>query len=250
VHWAEGTSLDAVRSLGPLAHSGERLLRWGGSLIGSVDAVILVPVAWLAVGAVVYGRRLAIAHEREAAKTGKASGTTWVQGRSGGPEQAPERESGARRGGVLRHTGQALGADVRGRFMPLIQGVRLLVRAGLRPMLLFCLVFLLVQTAAKWLWEAERLIIGPRDLASVWVPASGILSDVNAAFGQALLACLLAAAVDRVLATQDGDDPDASARTDPPTPTEPPVGGDGSGGRPPQPPRDTPSWNQPTVNLA
>jgi hypothetical protein len=292
VSWAEGTGTDLVRSLGPLTHAGERLFGWLWTLITSVDAVIVVPVAWLAVGAVVYGRRLAEnEHERDAdaspvSPAPPVSPASPVSRGVAGPNDLTQEQqritdepaypvpAPPRAPGPLRRTGHAFGKDLRGRFLPLLQGIRLLVRAGLRPMLLFCLVFLLVQTTSKWLWEAERLIVGPQDLSQVWMPLSRLLSSFNDAAGQVLLACLLAAAVDRVLATQDGGGPDNSEA--PPTsdgsgpagsestesgaggagptgsgpagsgPTGSGPGGDGGG----QPPRENPSWNQPTVNLA
>jgi hypothetical protein len=60
------------------------------------------------------------------------------------------------------------------------------------------------------MWEAERFLIGPRDLQDVWIPISGPLALLNDAVGVVLLTCLLGAAVDRVLRLQP-----------PPPPAEP-----------------------------
>ncbi|MEQ4303087.1 hypothetical protein ABNF97_17115 [Plantactinospora sp. B6F1] len=173
-----------VDQLGPLS---EPVRAAGAFLVGaagSVQVAIVVPLAWLTVGAVVYGHQLTPPP----------------------PTETDLAERAARRWRALprplRAIGTNLGADLRERFTPMVHGVRLMVRAGLAPMLLFCLAFLLAQTAREWLWEAERLIIGGQDLQSVWIPLSGQLGLLNDAVGTVLLACLLGAAVDRVLRLQ------------------------------------------------
>jgi hypothetical protein len=75
----------------------------------------------------------------------------------------------------------------------------MLVRAGAVPMLLFCLAFVATRRLADWLWQLERLLIGPQDFNGVWFPLAGPLSTVNEAIGTAVLVCLLAVAVDRAL---------------------------------------------------
>jgi hypothetical protein len=82
-------------------------------------------------------------------------------------------------------------------------------------MLFFCISFLVAQTARDWLWEVERLLIGPRDLEEVWWPLSGPLSVLNDAVGVVLLAALLAAAVDRVLRLQPAPSADSASESTP-----------------------------------
>jgi hypothetical protein len=173
-----------VDSLGPLAQPVHALTSWLGGLLGSANAVIVVPVAWLTVGAVVYGHRIA-------------------------PPPPPSHELYRRateRWAVVpapvRRVGAELSADTRDRFGLLVHGVRLVAGAGLRPMLLFCLAFLIAQTASDWLWQLERLLIGPHDLNHVWRPLAEPLSLLNQTVATVLLVCLLGAAVERVLRTQ------------------------------------------------
>ncbi|WP_213450901.1 hypothetical protein [Rhizomonospora bruguierae] len=256
VSWAQGTGTELLGALGPLTRTGERLVGWVGQLITSAEAVIVVPVAWLAVGAVVYGRRLAkdkAAQDRHEASP-PAVGSEAAPAAAGPNDLTQEQQrvvdEPPPRPGPLRRTGRAVGGELRERFLPLIHGLRLLGRAGLRPMLLFCLVFLILQTATKWLWEVERFLIGPRDLGQVWMPVSRVLATVNDAIGHTLLACLLAAAVDRVLATQHED---ASGSSVPASPPAPPPAGPANPAAPAAPgPAATPAgpgWNQPTVSL-
>jgi hypothetical protein len=59
------------------------------------------------------------------------------------------------------------------------------------------------KTLAYWLWELQRLLIGPREVDSVWSPLLWPLGTLNRAAGYVVLVCLLAAAIDRaVSATQ------------------------------------------------
>jgi hypothetical protein len=154
-------------------------------------------VAWLTVGAVVYGHRLA---ESPTAKDLF--------------DRSAERRS--RVPAPLRWLLSRLSAELRLRFTPLVDGLRLLFRSGLAAMLLFCLVYLVLSPvnstdrgllggAGGWMWELERLVIGPQELNAVWLPASYMLSSLNGAVETVLLICLLGAAVDRVLRTQRHD---------------------------------------------
>jgi len=181
-----------VEALGPLTDAARTAGEWLVGAIASADTVIVVPLAWLAVGAVVYGHRLA---------PPAPSGSELVQRASKRWNALPK---------PVRVVGANLSSDVRERFTPLVHGLRTLAQAGLAPMLFFCVAFLVAQTARDWLWEAERLLIGPRDLQEVWIPISGPLGLFNDALGVVLLACLLAAAVDRVLRVQPTPSPAAS----------------------------------------
>jgi hypothetical protein len=192
VHWVEDTWSRTMDAIGPLATPARGLAGWLSDLFGSVDAVLVVPLAWLAVGAVVYGHRVA-APPPENLLLQKASRRWSVVPRP------------------VRRVAGDLTADLRERFGPLVDGLRLVVRAGMAPMLLFCLAFLIAQTASKWLWELERLLIGPQDLNTFWQAVDEPLGILNDLLATVLLVCLLGAAIDRVLRV---DKPrDATVRT-------------------------------------
>jgi hypothetical protein len=205
VHGVQDTWTGLLDRFGALAPALHAATSWADGVLSSVDKVVVVPFAWLAVGAVVYGRSLA------------APPTLAM------PAPAVRRWDAVR--GPVRRMAASLGADLRARFGPLVDGLRLLFHLGLAPMLLFCLAFLVARTAATWLWELERLIVGPQDLSTVWVPLSGLLGVLNDAVSMVLLACLLGAVVDRVSRTvTPAADPPAS---DPPAadpPATPPPG--------------------------
>jgi hypothetical protein len=171
--------------LGPLSHLGHTVLATVGELLGSVDTVIVVPVAWLTVGAVVYGFEVATPTRLAIEPLDKA------------------RRRLSRMPQLVQRVGAELGESLRERFGPLVRGLRLVIRTGLRPMLLFCVAFVVVDSAPVWFWEIERWLIGPHSLGEFWMPMSEVLSSVNGGLGQTLTVVLLAAAVDRVLRAQE-----------------------------------------------
>jgi hypothetical protein len=178
VQWIEDAVDRALEPLGSFASVANGALHWCYQLAVDATVVIGVPLAWLTVGAVVYGHRLA----PPALSASRPIADGW--------RRVP---------GPIRSLALAVSGSLRERFGPMVFGLRLLFHTNLRPMLLFCLVFLVVQATSEWLWQLQRLLIGPRDLATVWVPLSGLLSVVNDAVRATVLVCLVAAAVEFVL---------------------------------------------------
>jgi hypothetical protein len=179
---------------------------WLGEVAGSLDMLIVVPIAWLAVGAVIYGYKTA------------------PPPAPAGPlfQRAARRLAAGPR--PLRRVAGELAGDLRGRFGPLLQGLGVIFRGGVRPMLLFWLAFLIAQGSAQWLWELERVIVGPQDIGVVWSPLSGPLGVFNEAVSNALLVCLLAAAVDRALAAEPAAPEEPAAPAPAPAPEPAPDG--------------------------
>jgi hypothetical protein len=177
--WATGALDSLIGLLGPLAGAGMFLKEWAVNLFNSIDTVIVVPVAWLAVGAVIYGHRLAQSEQNEL------------------PAEVQQRWNLLP--AAVRRIAAPLRSDMNDSFSPLLRGLRMLRDAGLKTMLLFCLAFVAAKAIPDALWELERLIIGPRDIAEVWAPASGPLGIFNNMVGTTVLICLVAAAVDYVL---------------------------------------------------
>ena len=81
--------------------------------------------------------------------------------------------------GPLRRALTVISAELGARITPLLDGLRLMARSGWAPMLLFCLAFLLVKSSASWLWQLERLLIGPQELNTFWMAADEPLRIVN-----------------------------------------------------------------------
>jgi hypothetical protein len=167
---------------------------WAHVLYENAELVFVAPVAWLIMGAVVYGREV---------PESKLTDERLLTAAARRIKRMP----------VLGAVSGTLSSELQRRFGELLGSIRLLGKAGLRPMLLFCVVFVLVQSADAGLWELERLLIGPHDLNDFWWPASYLLSPINTALRYVLLICLLGAATDRILRAQEEAD-SAKARAD------------------------------------
>ncbi|HEY8472040.1 MAG TPA: hypothetical protein VIL37_05325 [Natronosporangium sp.] len=210
--WEHGVGTAAGASSPP-----EQAAGWLLGQVGQIDTVLVIPLSWLAIGAVVIG----------------------VQ--APGPARRPRVYQKAQQWWLaapraLRWAGEQITGDLRERFTPLVRGVRMLVRAGAVPLLLFCLAFVVARRLPDWLWQLERWLIGPQEMVSVWLPLGWPLGRFNDAIGTAVLICLLAAAVDHALQySQPAPDPAASAGAagaepgNPPAPPAPPTPPAGNG---------------------
>ncbi len=166
-----------VDKLGWLGHPIDTVTTWLFAVIGSFDAVIVVPVAWLTVGAVVLGHKLSPPR----------------------PHERPDRF--ARVPLRVRKVTASLLGDIRERWSAFWGGLRLLAAAGLMPMLAFGLVFLLAIRLPVIVSQLVRLVVGPTD-TNTWLAFSPMESGLGLALSMAITAPLLAAAVDWLVAAR------------------------------------------------
>jgi hypothetical protein len=173
-----------IGTLGPMANPVDTATTWLFGLIGAVDAVVVVPLAWLTVGAVVLGHKLS------------------------GPE-SPASQPNPRWERVpapVRRFGGGLLADVRERWSAFWNGLRMMAAAGLLPMLTFCLAFLLVIRIPWAVGQLLRLAIGPLP-TQTWLAISPMEKAIGLAITMVLTAALLAAAIDWLLGPKLGSRP-------------------------------------------
>jgi hypothetical protein len=170
----------AVDRLGWLARPVHNITTWVLDLAGSLDAVVVVPLAWLTVGAVVLGHKLAP------------------------PAERTPTQRFARVHPVVRGTAASLTADVRERWSAFWGGLKLLGSAGLAPMLVFGLVFLLVIRLPLLVSQLVRQLEGPV-LTDTWLAFNPMERGLGTALSMALTAPLLAAALDWLIAPRLGE---------------------------------------------
>lgn len=181
-----------VGTLGPLANPVDSATGWLFGLLGAVDAVVVVPLAWITVGAVVLGHQLS------------------------GPDTpaAPPNPRWERIPAPVRRLGGGLVADVRERWSAFWNGLRMMASAGLLPMLTFCLAFLLVIRLPWAVSQLLRLAIGPLE-TSTWLAIAPMEKSIGLALTMVLTAALLAAAIDWLLGPRlrvgGADDPEPVA---------------------------------------
>ncbi|WP_295697586.1 hypothetical protein [Lapillicoccus sp.] len=172
------------------------------AVVTSSAAILVIPIAWLVVGAVVFGRKL---------DTATAPPLVVV------PERVHTRVQrvrirAERLPAPVRKVGRDLGGDVRNRFAALGDALRLLVVTGAMSVMLFCLVFFLARYGEFLMGELFRVVIGPRDLSTGLAFSPWVELATRGTY-TVLLIVLVATAVDRVVGRQE-----ARAAASPPVP--------------------------------
>lgn len=195
VDWVVDRWEQLIVFVGPLGRPLEAVAAGIGNLLTDANAVLLIPVAWLTVGAVALGQKIPAPTQRR---------------RRFAAEERLKRVPHA-----VRRVGHEATADLRGRFTGLGNGIRLLAVGGLLPMLLFCLVFVIARQAGQLVIVVWRAVVGPvaRDDALAFYPYLTVAS--NAVY-TVLLVGLLAAAIDRIIRRREiseAEAPHTSAAT-------------------------------------
>lgn len=175
-HWVISRYDAAIDGLGWLASPIDTVTTWLFGLLGSFDALVIVPLAWLTVAAVVLGHKLAPEP----------------------PKQHPALERLKLVPRPVRRGFASLTEDIRSRFGALFAGLRLLARAGLVPMLLFCLAYLVALRIPYLFSLLVRQVVGPVDTYH-WLAFSPVENAFGLAISMVIISVLLAAAIDRML---------------------------------------------------
>ncbi|MCP2264911.1 hypothetical protein ACFQHV_10530 [Promicromonospora thailandica] len=146
------------------------------TVLESLDVVLVAPLAWLAIGAVVLGHRLM---EPPSTEHRWLDRMTWIP-------------SG------LRSLLESLTEDLRARLSALWDGLKMIVHGGLGPMLVFCLGYLVVMRAPYAVGWLVRAVTGPVD-SDTWLAFSPMEAAAGLAISLALAAALVAATVARLV---------------------------------------------------
>ncbi|SKB09564.1 hypothetical protein [Aeromicrobium choanae] len=187
VHWVQDTWADLIDFLGPIGDPIATAVGWIGTFIDNADDVVLVPLAWLTVAAVVFGRSIAPPPPKQrTSRFGRVR---------------PIAAVGSRTPAVVKRWAGEATSDFRGRFSGLRDGFRVLALGGLVPMVMFCLVFVIADQANALVNELWRLVLGPRDRDTA-LAFSPWLDITASAIEYVILAGLLAAAIGRILGNQ------------------------------------------------
>jgi hypothetical protein len=172
--------------LGPIKRAIEPVLALGMEGI----RVAILPLVWLAIAAIIYG------HDVRA---------------PGDSTESPERVTRLRARytrlpRLLQWTAESWSNGWRNKAMPVVNSLRLLLRAGLRPALALCVCYVALQFACSWAFRGAVWLIGPHD-RDVWNvilgPLSLLVGDMSghtrSLIQEPLRICLLAAAVEVAL---------------------------------------------------
>lgn len=203
-----------VTVLGPLGSWFDSAVSWLWQLLGDFDTLVVVPLAWLTVGAVVYGRELGepaaadLRGVRERMVASVRDERTLARLELARERSATVREGAARLPGWLRGWVTAPLTSVTDRFAALGRGLLTLLRAGLVPMVTLCVVLVLARHAGVAVAWLLRVVVGPMDAEWGRVVAPYVSMGLNLVT-TVLMVVLIAAAVDRFLA-RPAEGPDAA----------------------------------------
>jgi len=156
---------------------------WGGIewAIAETGGLVLLPLSWLALAGVVYGRALA-------AKP--------VGFRPRGRYVDSARTRFAALPSAVSRRVTDIGSDFLGRWRPLANALVLIWRAGVVPMGVFVLAYAVLEAATSWGFFAGIQLIGAHELVSWWGTFDRILGFGIAAVIEPLRICLVAAGYD------------------------------------------------------
>lgn len=199
VEWVVDGWAWVVEVLGPVGGALNRAVTWLWSVLGDFDVLVVIPLAWLTVGAVVYGRELAApAPAPELPSVDDPRLRQHLETAEEYRERLRRKARVDRLPAWLRSWVVAPLTSVKDRFAGLGKGLLTLVRAGLVPMVTLCLVFVLARQAEVGMGHLLRRVVGPRD-PELSIALSHYVDIGMSAVGFTVMAVLVAAAVDRFL---------------------------------------------------
>ncbi|GAB3247043.1 hypothetical protein [Nocardioides dilutus] len=183
VAWAEDAWRSMTELFGPLHAVGGLV----ADLFDRLGVIVLTPMAWLAVGAVVIAGGLPVSRR---ARLDLPSPARRIRDRV---------TPGLARWRAPRSRATAKLVELLGRrFGDLADGLRILLHAGVLPVLAFCLVLPLARVAEWGAAGALRTLLGPRD-PDTMVAFFPYLDIVTRAAYTVVVVVVVVAAVDRLL---------------------------------------------------
>jgi hypothetical protein len=156
---------------------------WAGVewVIGAAGGLVLLPIAWLTLAGIVYGRALV---------------QPKIALRVDNPQLWRVRKRLGLLPNVVRVRAKDLSKDFIGRWTPLTNAVVLIWRAGVLPMGIFVLAYTVLEAANLWLRLAGVQLIGPHHLNTWWMNFDDMLSFVVSVLVEPVRIALIAAAYD------------------------------------------------------
>jgi hypothetical protein len=177
VEWVASLRADITAVFAPVG------VIWGGVewAIGETGGLVLLPLSWLALAGIVYGRALA------AAPVALRPTGRYI-------DSARTRYAALPTAVTRRFTD--IGSDFVGRWRPLGNALVLIWRAGVVPMGVFVLAYTVLEAATSWGFLAGVQLIGAHDLNAWWSNFDVILGFGIDAVVEPLRICLIAAGYD------------------------------------------------------
>jgi len=215
-----GTMIDATLHRLALPQIAE-VWQWFAGYLPDLRDGLLLPILWLTITAVVYGEEVTSDGRlvEDSRRLNRVAGRAW--------ERLPGR---------AQVYSELFSREWRDKYVPFVNGLKLVLRGGAAFYLLFCLLYVLLKVATDWAWIGATGLLGAHEW-NWWWPRLPVLNFVRDGVYEVLRICLLAAAFDlslrRIAARRDAAS--RTARTASPTTAAP--SGAASAPRPPAPGR-------------
>lgn len=179
------------------------VLQWLVTLVSSADDVIIIPVAWLTLGATIYGTKLVTESTASAATPAEAGEKGASRGRTS-TARLRQLELAAR--SEARKALDEAAQPLLGPVKSTLSSLGRIAAAGLGPMVMFCLLFTLAKAVELGVLHLGRWVVGPQDLWAGAATDPYILVVARMAYFLAALV-FIAPALDRLLRASAPVDP-------------------------------------------
>lgn len=156
---------------------------WFAGYLPDLKDGLVLPILWLTITAVVYGEEVTSDGKlvADSHRLNRVAERTW--------ERLPDR---------ARYFGELFSREWRDKYVPFVNGLKLVLRGGAVTYLLFCLTYVLLKVATDWAFIGVTELIGAHDW-SWWWPRLPVLEFFRDGAYEVLRLCLLAAAFDLAL---------------------------------------------------
>lgn len=151
-------------------------------VVPDLGEALLVPLVWVTIAAVVYGREMG---QGEAVIDGTRIQPGAGRLRSAAPEP-------------VRRVAEFVSRDLRDKYLPMLNGLRMVLRAGPVFFLVYCLCYTLLGLARDWAFIGVTTLIGPHEV-NWWTLWHGPVKFGVTAVYEVLRISLLAAALQTAL---------------------------------------------------
>lgn len=174
--------LDALLAALALPQISEAWHWFAGYLPDLKDGLVL-PILWLTITAVVYGQEVTSDEKlvADSHRLNKAASRAWT-----------------RLPGNVRYYGELFSREWRDKYVPFVNGLKLVLRGGAVLYMQFCLMYVLLNVATDWAFVGVLHLIGPHEWAWWWTRLP-VVQFVRDGLNEVLRICLLAAAFDVAL---------------------------------------------------
>lgn len=177
-----GATFDGIMAtLGPVGSIIQAVIDQVTGIVSSMGSLVIIPVAWIAVGATIYGSSLPSARPMMTS------------------EQMTQRLQ--RVPNPVRRVAAQVSEPVVNPFRNTVRAIGRVATAGVIPMVMLCVIFAFTSQLRVWVTQVLRLLIGPQS-GAFWVGVSPFIDVLAQSVYMTVMVCLLASSVNTIIASQ------------------------------------------------